>query len=486
MTKSADIANLIARLSAARILCVGDLMLDRFITGSVDRVSPEAPIPVLEVRDEAVMIGGAGNVVRNLVAFGAVAELVAVVGEDAAGAELASLLDDTAGVTAHLVTVVRRRTTIKTRFMTGGQQLLRADYEASGALDDTVRKRLYAYAVARLPDCGALVLSDYGKGVLCPRQIADLIALANAAGKPVIVDPKGTEYGVYRGATLLTPNLNELAQASGLPVVGDAAVVAACDHIIATCGVGGVLATRSEQGMSLVQDGDVHHLPARARDVFDVSGAGDTVAAAMAAGLALDVPALESAHFANTAAGVAVGKVGTAAAYASEILTALHEAVFLSGEAKVATKVAARDRVEAWRRQGKRIGFTNGCFDLLHPGHISLLGQARAACDILVVGLNSDDSVRRLKGQGRPAQPEQGRAAVLASLSSVDLVVIFGDDTPLDLINTLRPEILVKGQDYTRDEVVGATEVDSWGGKVVLAEILDGYSTTETLRRIAE
>jgi len=460
-------------------------MLDRFVTGVVERVSPEAPIPILEVKEEAVMIGGAGNVVRNLVAFGANAELVAVVGDDPAGAEVMALLGDTAEVSAHLVTVSGRKTTIKTRFVTGGQQLLRADYEANGALDAPVRARIFDLVSESLPDCGALILSDYGKGVLDENQIRDLVGLANEMGKPVIVDPKGSDYRLYRGAALLTPNLNELAQASGLPVAGDDAVVAACRHIVSECGVGGVLATRSEQGMTLVEGDGVHHLTARARDVFDVSGAGDTVAAAMAAGIALGIPTLEAANFANTAAGVAVGKVGTAAAYASEILTALHEAEFLSGEAKVATVASAHNRVQTWRRQGKRIGFTNGCFDLLHPGHISMLNQSRQACDVLIVGLNSDDSVRRLKGENRPAQPEHGRAAVLASLASVDLVVIFDEDTPLDLITALKPDVLVKGQDYAREDVVGANQVESWGGKVVLAEILDGHSTTETLRRLA-
>lgn len=486
MTNSSEIAALLARLPEARILCVGDLMLDRFVTGAVKRVSPEAPIPVLEVQEEAVMIGGAGNVVRNLVAFGASAELIAVIGADPAGDELTALLDDTAGAEAHLVTVDGRRTTIKTRFMTGGQQLLRADHEADGDLDRSVFERMFGDAEDRLAHCGALILSDYGKGVLSGDMVRDLIGLARAADKPVIVDPKGADYGVYAGATLLTPNLDELALASGMPVDGDAAVVAACQRIIADCGVEAVLATRSEQGMSLVDADAAHHLPARARDVYDVSGAGDTVAAAMAAGLSLGAPALETARFANTAAGVAVGKVGTAAAFASEILTALHEAAFLTGEVKVAQLHSARDRVAAWRRQGKRVGFTNGCFDLLHPGHISLLNQAREACDVLVVGLNSDDSVRRLKGESRPAQPEHGRAAVLASLSSVDLVVIFGEDTPIDLIQALRPDVLVKGQDYAKDEVVGAEQVESWGGSVVLADILDGYSTTETLRRLAE
>ena len=485
MTNSSDISSLMARLPAARILCVGDLMLDRFVTGVVNRVSPEAPIPVLEVRDEASMIGGAGNVVRNLVAFGSSAELVAVVGDDRAGAELASLLDETEGVSAHLVRVEGRRTTIKTRFLTGSQQLLRADYEALGQLEDAVRAALLDRVVDILPRCGAVVLSDYGKGVLDETLVRDIIELANDVGKPIVVDPKGPDYRVYRGASLLTPNLNELRAASGMPAGNDEAVVDACRHIIGDCSVGGVLATRSEQGMTLVLDADVYHLPARARAVFDVSGAGDTVAAAMAAGLALEAPSLDCAQFANTAAGVAVAKVGTAAAYASEILTALHEADFLTGETKVVTLASARDKVEAWRRQGRRIGFTNGCFDLLHPGHVSLLNQARSACDVLVVGLNSDDSVRRLKGESRPAQPENGRAAVLASLASVDLVVVFSEDTPIDLIKTLRPEVLVKGQDYAPNEVVGADQVESWGGKVVLADILDGYSTTETLRRLA-
>lgn len=486
MTEISEIAALVGRMDGARVLCVGDLMLDRFVTGRVERVSPEAPIPVLLVEDEAEMIGGAGNVVRNLVAFGASAALVAAVGDDASGAALATLLGATRGAEAHLVAVPGRRTTIKTRFVTGGQQLLRADHEAPVTIDESGRKTLRDRAAAALADCAALVLSDYGKGVLDPGLIAALIAAANDAGKPVVVDPKGADYARYRGATLVTPNRAELAEASGLPVDGDDAIVAACRRIIADCGVRAVLATRSEQGMTLVQGDRVDHLAARARAVFDVSGAGDTVAAALGAGLALGAPMLLAARLANTAAGVAVGKVGTAAAYAGEILAALHEEEFLTGEAKVATLASARDRTDGWRAQGRRIGFTNGCFDLLHPGHISLLNQARAQCDRLIVGLNSDASVRRLKGPARPVQNEAGRAAVLASLSAVDLVVVFAEDTPLNLISALRPDILVKGADYTVDTVVGRDEVESWGGKVVLAEILDGHSTTETLRRLGK
>jgi len=502
MTDLSEVSVILDRMAQARVLCVGDLMLDHFVTGAVKRVSPEAPIPVLAVSDEAVMIGGAGNVVRNLVAFGAEAVLAAVIGDDNSGRELTRLLAETPGATAHLVTAKDRRTTIKTRFLAAGQQLLRADYEADGALAAADRAALLDHALAALADCAALALSDYGKGALDAATLRTLIDAARAAGKPVIVDPKGTDYRRYAGATLLTPNRAELALAAGANEDDgdndeDATVVAACRRIIADCGVDGVLATRSERGMTLVTgpgtepeaaevaDAAIHHLPARARAVFDVSGAGDTVVAAMAAAMAIGAPAPAAARFANTAAGVAVGKVGTAAAYAPEILTALHEAAFLTGEAKIVPPPAARDRVAAWRRQGLRIGFTNGCFDLLHPGHISLLNQARAACDRLVVGLNSDDSVVRLKGPGRPVQNESGRAAVLASLASVDLVVTFAQDTPLELITALRPDVLVKGADYAPDAVVGAAEVRSWGGTVMLADILDGHSTTATLQRIA-
>jgi D-beta-D-heptose 7-phosphate kinase/D-beta-D-heptose 1-phosphate adenosyltransferase len=283
----------------------------------------------------------------------------------------------------------------------------------------------------------------------------------------------------------LTPNRHELAFATGMATETDDDVVAACRCLIEQIEVGAVLATRSERGMSLVDRETAHHLPARAREVYDVSGAGDTVVAVLAAAVAAGAPVLEAAQLANVAAGVVVGKVGTAAAHPAEILTALHESEMMGAEAKIVTRQMMLDRAETWRRQGWRVGFTNGCFDLLHPGHISLLKQARGACDRLVVGLNSDASTRRLKGPERPVQGEASRAAVLASLATVDLVVVFHDDTPLDLINTLRPEVLVKGADYSENQVVGAEEVKSWGGEVVLADILSGHSTTGTIQRMA-
>jgi D-beta-D-heptose 7-phosphate kinase / D-beta-D-heptose 1-phosphate adenosyltransferase len=482
-----DLSELIERLAnndGGRILCVGDLMLDRFIQGDVSRISPEAPIPVLAVRDETVMVGGAGNVVRNLVAMGVETELVAVVGDDAAGRELRSLLDAEALASTRLIETPGRGTTIKTRFAASGQQLLRADRESTGPLDKVAKQALLDQAMKSLQTCAVMILSDYGKGVLEDAVLAPLLAEAQRLERPVIVDPKGFDYSCYRGATLLTPNRHELAQASGGPTHDDASVVAAGRRIIERCGVTAVLATRSEQGMTLIDADNARHLSARAKEVFDVSGAGDTVAAAIAAGLAAGASLELAARLANTAAGIVVGKAGTAVAHASEILTALHEEAFLSGEEKVTTPRMAASRIAAWRDQNLRVGFTNGCFDLLHPGHIALIKQSRAACDRLVLGLNSDASVARLKGPNRPVQSESSRAAVLAALSTVDLVVVFNEDTPLEMIKHLRPDVLVKGADYTVDTVVGALEVQSWGGEVILADLVDGFSTTATINRL--
>lgn len=484
---ASQISALLSRLPQARVVCVGDLMLDRYIEGRVNRLSPEAPIPVLEVQREQAMLGGVGNVLRNLVALGVTAELVAAIGVDRAGRELAALLAQEPHLTPRLVSIPGRQTSVKTRFLAGNQQLLRADRETTDAIADADSRSLLADAAAALkqvPDA-PLVLSDYGKGVIDDALAAALIDLARAAHRPVVVDPKGRDYGKYRGATLLTPNRLELALATGMPTETDDEVVDACRKLMAAHGIAAVLATRSERGMTLVEGDAVHHLPARAREVFDVSGAGDTVVAIVAASIAAGAPLALAAKLANLGAGVVVGKVGTAVAHPAEILSALHESEFMDADAKVVTRQTMAERAQTWRRRGWRVGFTNGCFDLLHPGHVSLLQQARSACDRLVVGLNSDASVKRLKGAERPIQSETSRAAVLASLASVDLVVIFGEDDPLKLIDALRPDVLVKGADYSLSQVVGADEVQSWGGKVVLADILSGHSTSDTIRRMA-
>ena len=485
MIDRSELAGRAQALAGVSVLCLGDVMLDRYVYGTVERVSPEAPIPVLRVERERTMLGGAGNVVRNLAALGTRASFLAVIGEDDAGRRVASLLADERGVEPRLVTERGRETAIKTRFVAGTQQLLRADRETVRPIAAASEASLLAALDRAIAPAAVVVLSDYGKGVLTERLLAQTIAQARAAKKPIVVDPKAADYACYRGVDLVTPNRVELAQATGMPTASDQEVAAAARALIARCDLGAVLATRGPDGMSLVTQREVRHIPAEAREVFDVSGAGDTVVATVAAALAAGLPLLDAAWLANVAASIVVGKAGTAVAHAEEVFAALRAQELMSHEAKVMPLAQALDRVETWRRQGLKIGFTNGCFDLIHPGHVSLLARARAACGRLVVGLNSDASVARLKGAGRPVQHDSERAIVLASLASVDLVVIFVEDTPLRLIEAIRPDVLAKGADYTIDQVVGAEFVQSHGGKVVLVPLAPGHSTSAMLARIA-
>jgi len=487
MTGTTSLASLIDRLKEGRVLCVGDVMLDRFTYGEVTRISAEAPIPVCRVVNESIMLGGAGNVVRNLDALGAASEFVTVIGADDAGGQVEEILQTLSSVNSGLSTDGTRQTTIKDRFIAGVQQLLRVDRESTSPVAADIAEQVRTRAVAALPGVGAVVISDYGKGVLASDAIAQLTEKARSAGKPLIVDPKGADYSRYAGAYLITPNRLELAEASRLPVGTEDDIIVAARHIGASCNIENVLVTRSSDGMTLVTKDDVHHLPPEAREVFDVAGAGDTVVATLAAALAIGAPLLDAARLANVAAGIVVGKVGTAVAYPDDIADAIHRQTLLTpGEAKFLPLVPALDRISTWRLRGDRIGFTNGCFDLIHPGHVALLAKSRAACDRLIVGLNDDSSVRRLKGETRPVQNEASRAAVLASLESVDLVVLFTEDTPLVLIEAIKPEILAKGADYTIDEVVGADLVQAHGGEILLVDLEAGHSTTATIARLAK
>ncbi|MDK9722304.1 MAG: D-glycero-beta-D-manno-heptose-7-phosphate kinase [Rhodospirillales bacterium] len=485
MTDQSQLADFVANLKDVPVLVAGDVMLDRYVYGDASRISPEAPIPVLAIDHETSMLGGAGNVVRNLVAIGAKVEFVTAVGDDQAGREVRHLLEQEKGVSPRLAVEPGRKTSIKTRFCAGSQQLLRADHETVGPLAKGGQGDVLEAVSRGLEEARILILSDYGKGVLSPDLLPALIERARAAERRVVADPKGIDYSRYRGATLLTPNRRELSEAAQMPVDSDEAVVAAARHLMAGCGIGNVLVTRSQDGMTLVEgSGGVHHLKAEAREVFDVSGAGDTVIATLSAALGAGIALVEAAKLANAAAGIVVGKVGTAVVHPDELVAAFHHQDLWQAEVKLVSLEQAKDRLRVWRLKGNKIGFTNGCFDLLHPGHVSLLSQARAACDKLVVGLNSDASVQRLKGPTRPVQSEASRAAVLASLASVDLVVIFGENTPLDLIAALKPELLVKGADYTVDKVVGADLVQSWGGRVLLADLAQGHSTSATIARM--
>jgi D-beta-D-heptose 7-phosphate kinase/D-beta-D-heptose 1-phosphate adenosyltransferase len=482
-----DFEHRLSELAAQTVLCVGDLMLDEFVYGDVSRISPEASTPVIAVSRQEALIGGAGNVARNIAALGARCLLVGVIGEDEAGRALVSALRSETRIEPHPVVDRSRPTTRKVRFVSDrhSTHLLRADWELAQPIDPDREKAVIALALGLLPRADAVVLSDYAKGVLTAGVIRAVIDAARRLGKPVVVDPKGTDYAVYRGATLITPNRMELAIATRRPAVSDDEIASAAAELGRIVDSEAVLATRSEEGMTLVvRDAAAVHVPGYPVKVRDMSGAGDTAVAVLATLLAIGAGFEAAARAANAAAAVVVGKRGTATVSIAELRSRILPAASLASEEKIIFDWSTLDdRLDDWRRHDRRIGFTNGCFDILHPGHIKVLTEARAACDRLVVGLNSDASVARLKGEGRPIQNEQSRAVLLAALEAVDLVVVFVEDTPLELIRHVRPTVLVKGGDYRRDDVVGREVVEAAGGEVLLIDVAPGFSTTRIIDR---
>jgi D-beta-D-heptose 7-phosphate kinase/D-beta-D-heptose 1-phosphate adenosyltransferase len=482
---SEEVRRALQRFGEVTVLVVGDFILDRFISGVIERISPEAPIPVLHGRTATTALGGAGNVVANIVSLGGRAVPLGVLGDDPAGRAVVERLAEIGVDTGGLALEQGRMTSSKSRYSALNQQVLRFDEDEVAPLSVPARSSLLSGFRDALAGADIVVLSDYGKGVLMDGVARELIAAGRAAGKPVLVDPKGADWSRYAGATAVTPNRLELGAAAGRPVLGDDEVAAAARELIAACGFDFVLATRSEKGMSVVGPSEAQHITTRAREVFDVSGAGDTVIAAFALSLATGASRAAAATIANAAAGVVVGKRGTARLTADELAGAMFAAHGPDRAPDAILDAAAVARlVAAWKQEGLTVGFTNGCFDILHAGHVSLLNAARSLCDRLVLGLNSDASVRRLKGEGRPVNDEHDRACVLAALASVDAVVLFSEDTPLELIEALRPDILVKGADYTFDQVVGAEIVRQAGGRVVLVDIVAGRSTTGTIARL--
>ena len=473
--------DLIRGIPGVRVVCVGDVMVDRFVYGEVTRMSAEAPIPVLARRREMVMLGAAGNVARNVSALGGQVALVGVIGSDIEGREALRLVGDDGRIEGALVTDTARPTTLKTRFISGGHQLLRVDIEETDPVSADTSARLARTVRDVAPGAGVIILSDYGKGVVTD----EVIAACRNSGLPVLVDSKARSFQRYGPVDLIKPNASELAHASGLPTGTDAEVEAALARALQLCEARSILVTRAAQGMSLAVRGQpVRHFPGSPREVFDVSGAGDTAIAALGTGLAAGRPLDEAIAFALLASGVAVGKVGTATVSPDELVEASLAAHMAVAEAKVATGARMVEEVARWRARGLRVGFTNGCFDILHKGHVAYLAQARSWCDRLIVGVNSDRSVRALKGEGRPVNDLESRALVLAGLASVDLVAPFDEDTPLELIRAARPDVLVKGADYTEADVVGGDLVRGWGGEVRLAPLVDGYSTTAAILRM--
>lgn len=473
----------IRRLSDGVVLVIGDVMVDHYVSGRVSRVSDEAPVPIVQVTDERWTPGGAANVAANIAALGGRAMLAGVTGADAAASTLAGLVGAMGGaVEAHLVVDASRPTTLKTRYMGGQHQMVRVDREMAAAISRTAEDRLVDLVAELAEECAVIMVSDYAKGVLSDRVLAAVIEHGARAGVPVVVDPKRADWSAYRGAAMITPNRKELALAARATCGTDAECLAAAETVIAATGAA-ILLTRSEQGMSLFRAGQKPvHLSAKAREVFDVSGAGDTVAATIALGMASGHPPELSMQIANVAAGIVVGKRGTATATPEEIIAALDPGHRLGAAARGAISLdEAKALREQWAREGLSVGFTNGCFDILHAGHIALLQQAAGACDRLIVALNTDASVRALKGPARPVQAEAVRAAVMAAVKGVDAVILFGEQTPLETIRELQPDLLVKGADYAEDQIIGADIVKARGGRIVRASLVDGQSTTRII-----
>ncbi len=472
------------RFGELPVLVLGDVMLDRYLWGDVRRISPEAPVPVVRVGRRSQAPGGAGNVAFNLATCGLRPTLLGVVGDDEAGAALRAHLT-ASGIAAEALVISRTRpTTTKTRIIGGHQQMLRLDDEHDDALTPDDRTALDATADRLLAagDFAAVILSDYGKGVLNAELCLSVIATARRRGIPVLVDPKGRDWARYRGATTIKPNLGELADATGLRSSDGPGLEQAGQRLVRDLELAFLAFSRGSDGVSVLSSDRATTIPTEAQEVFDVSGAGDTMVALLAAGLANGLAPVEAARLANLAAGIVVGKVGTVPVHLDELRDRFTAAQH-GCTGKVMTWAQATIRVAAWQHAGRTVVFTNGCFDLLHPGHIRLLEQARDAGDRLVLGLNSDDSVRRLKGPTRPVNTQADRAAVLAALASVDAVVVFTQDTPLELITALRPQVLVKGADYSEAAIVGATEVLGWGGEVRRIGLVPGKSSTAMIER---
>lgn len=462
----------------ARVLVVGDVMLDSYWHGPASRISPEAPVPVVKIEKQEARIGGAGNVALNAAVLGASTRLLSLTGQDAAADQIETMLG-TNRVQTHLQRVANSSTITKLRILSRNQQLIRLDFEDH--FPEWNAEALLKDFCSCLPAVDVVILSDYAKGAL--RRSHDLIAAARRAGKIVIVDPKGDNFDHYRGASLITPNLSEFEA-----VVGHCESEAEIERrgivLRDQLELDAVLVTRSEKGMTLLERGQPPmHLPTRTQDVYDVTGAGDTVVATLAAALGAGMPLKEAVFLSNVAAGIVVAKLGTATVTPAELELALQGSA-PGSQKDLCTEDELMLRVDSARAKGERIVMTNGCFDILHPGHIDYLEKARALGDRLIVAVNDDDSVRRLKGEARPVNPLSSRMRILAALVCVDWVVSFSENTPERLICKLLPDILVKGGDYRVDQVVGGECVRKAGGEVRILDFLSGHSTTSLIRRI--
>ncbi len=468
--------------SKQHALVIGDVMLDRYLIGSVGRISPEAPVPIVLLNAQNERAGGAANVAANLALLGIKTHLIGCLGDDNEGKSLAKLIAEN-GIENNCFTSKNRPTIAKTRVLSGHQQMMRLDQESNAIFaqeeNDALQANIHA-AIEASPKI--VILSDYAKGLLSLDICQSIINICKAKNIPVLVDPKGADYSKYVGATALTPNKKETAEACNTNI-NDVDLIAKASALKNCVKLQFLAVTRGEDGITLIDDA-THHLPASAKQVFDVSGAGDTVIATLAAGLMYGLTALEALTVANLAAGVVVGKVGTVPITQADLVEALQAEQGSEQAHKICDLAQLMVKVDTWKKQNQKIVFTNGCFDLLHAGHVIYLEAAKKRGDKLVLGLNTDRSVSAIKGPSRPVVHENDRARVLAALESVDAVILFDEDTPLNLITSIKPNVIAKGSDYSASQVVGGKEVQSWGGEIALIDLVEGRSTSNIIKKM--
>ena len=458
------------------ILVIGDVMLDHYLWGKCERISPEAPVQVIDVQRESTVLGGAGNVVNNLLSLGANVSVLSVVGNDDNGSELLGMLESLGADAKGIIRQAGRKTSKKSRVIASHQQVVRYDSESKDDITESSVNALLAHCVRFLRTVDVVLLSDYGKGILTTAFTCKLIALAQKYQKPILVDPKGDDYSKYRGATLITPNKKEASIATKIAIKDDESLQKAGNFLKESLGLEYAIITLSEDGMAIFGE-YFEKIPTVAREVYDVTGAGDTVLASLGYALACGLSIQEAASFANAAAAVVVGKLGSATVSLDEVDAYEHSLRNATSESKIKTKDEILRLLQT--RKNQKIVFTNGCFDILHVGHVKYLEVAKSFGDMLIVGLNSDTSIKRLKGEARPINPQEDRAYILAGLESVSYVVLFEEDTPLSLITAINPDVLVKGADYEGKTVVGSDIVK----EVRLVEFVAGKSTTKIIER---
>ncbi len=469
-----------------KILVAGDLILDEYLWGGVTRISPEAPVPVLETRSENLSLGGAANVAHNLVALGCEVYLVGAIGQDEKGDKLLSLIEENNIHSGGIFRFVHRPTTSKMRIIAHNQQILRIDKEDNRPITEETEKKILDFISKTVPDMDGVICSDYQKGILTEKVLKHLLQRARSSKKQVIVDPKSADFSLYKGATVLTPNQAEVERSVPIKVNSKEDLERAAQYLLTLTKAEALLVTRGKDGMILYgSKGKPVEIPTVAREVFDVTGAGDTVVSVFGMALFVGFDFRDSAWLSNMAGSIVVGKVGTAVVTLNEINDYLQEEMLRTSQTTLKLE-DLKKRVSLAKSTGKSVVFTNGCFDLIHGGHIEFLQKAKTKGDILIVGLNSDASVRSLKGKGRPIKSESERANILSALRYVDYITVFDEATPESLIREIRPDILVKGDDYKIDEVVGREIVEGYGARVELIPIVQGHSTTKTLEKILE